>query len=338
MGCARYMASLSLTLAVSGASIAGAAPSTGQELAIDPGRVILMDVVRTGQKLVAVGERGVIMSSSADAKTWQVRRVATTRTLTSVAFGDENVGVAVGHGATLLRTGDGGQTWVKVDAADVGGDSLLGVTALGGSVFVAYGAFGLYLETHDGGKSWTRRTLDLRNPGGKVATAAADKDETGNEDFDRHIAKVLNVGKDLLLVGESGTLARSTDRGETWTKIPTPYRGSYFGALFTPRNTLLVFGMRGNVFRSTDSGTTWAPVELNTKNGLNGGVLLSDGRIVLVGNNGLVAVSEDDGITFSNSIAAGGRDIAQAGQAADGTVVAVGAAGVRDIALAARKN
>ncbi|OLF53200.1 WD40/YVTN/BNR-like repeat-containing protein [Pseudomonas chlororaphis] len=279
---------------------------------IDPARIILLDIQRVGSQLFSAGERGWILRSTDDGGHWQAIRTPADRTLTGLAFADERLGIAVGHGATLLRTTDGGQQWTAIPVEDIGHDSLLGVTHLGGQHFVAYGAFGHYLESLDGGSSWSRKTVL-------------------NEDFDRHIAKVLKAGPDLFLFGESGTLLRSRDLGQNWEALQSPYEGSFFGGLQTPSGALLAFGMRGNLYRSSDQGQSWQLIPLSVKVAVQGGQVLSDGRIALVGNAGLLALSQDDGRSFSLSKAAHGG-LSQIVAVADGAL-AVGETGVQYLSL-----
>ena len=54
-------------------------------------RVILLDVAMAGKRLVAVGERGVVMASDDNGVTWVGTRAPVTRTLTAVTFIDANV-------------------------------------------------------------------------------------------------------------------------------------------------------------------------------------------------------------------------------------------------------
>jgi photosystem II stability/assembly factor-like uncharacterized protein len=273
-------------------------------------RIVLMEIVRTGDRLVAVGERGFTLVSDDEGRSWKAHPTPVDRTLTGVAFKDAGTtGVAVGHGGTVIRTEDGGQNWHRVPLADAGSDSLLGVVNLGGDHFVAYGAFGLYFDSVDAGKTWQKRMVL-------------------SEDFDRHISQVLPVGtSSLLLVAESGTLARSDDGGATWTALTSPYQGSYFGALVTRSGAILVFGMRGNVYRSTDMGATWQKIPLATTVSLMYGQQLEDGRVLLVGNSGLIALSKDDGQTLDLHWSPARRGFA--GLAEDGQqIILVGETGV----------
>jgi photosystem II stability/assembly factor-like uncharacterized protein len=230
------------------------------------------------------------------------------RTLTSVAFKDAHAGVAVGHGASVVRTEDGGATWSRVPLEEAEPESLLGVANLGGDHFVAYGAFGMYFDSTDAGRTWQRRTV--------IA-----------EDFDRHISQVLPIGSSLFLVAESGTLARSDDGGTTWVALTSPYAGSYFATLVTKGGALLAFGMRGNVYRTTDLGATWQKVDLATTASLMSGRQLADGRILLVGNSGLLAVSKDDGQTLDLHWSPARRGFAALAETS-GEVILVGESGI----------
>jgi photosystem II stability/assembly factor-like uncharacterized protein len=258
-----------------------AAPAKKSGIVVDirKDRIFLMDVALAGNRVVAVGERGFTLVSDDAGKSWKAIASPVTRTLTGVAFKDAKVGVAVGHGASVVRTDDGGGTWTHVPLPEAEPESLLGVTYLGGDRFAAYGAFGMYFDSADAGRTWTKRMIE-------------------SEEFDRHISQVLPVGASLLMVAESGTLARSDDGGATWTPITSPYQGSYFGALATRDGAIVAFGMRGNVYRTTDFGTTWQQVALDTTQSLMAGRQLADGRVLLVGNTGLLAVSKDDGQTL----------------------------------------
>jgi photosystem II stability/assembly factor-like uncharacterized protein len=138
---------------------------------------------------------------------------------------------------------------------------------------------------------------------------------------------VIKVGSTLLLVAESGTLARSDDDGANWTRLESPYEGSWFNALEVDDGTVLVFGMRGNVYRTADLGATWDKVPLSTTASLMGGTQLSDGRVLLVGNTGLLALSADRGRTLELHWSPASRGFAQVIET-DGRLLTVGEAGV----------
>jgi photosystem II stability/assembly factor-like uncharacterized protein len=275
---------------------------------VKPNRIYLTDITRAGSRLITVGERGFTLVSDDEAKNWKAVATPVNRTLTSIAFNDDKLGVAVGHGGTLVRTEDGGNSWSAVPMDDAYGESLLGVSALGDGKFAAYGAFGMYFDTLDGGKSWTKRTII-------------------SEDFEAHISEVVLDKGVLWLVGEAGTLARCDELCSAYVQVPSPYTGSFFGMLVAKDGALLIFGMRGSVYRSADGGATWQKVEIDTTASFNGGRVMSDGRIMLVGNAGLVATSSDNGQTFTLEWSKAGKGFS-ALEEIPGGVVVVGEAGV----------
>jgi photosystem II stability/assembly factor-like uncharacterized protein len=302
-------------------------------VAIKPDRIILLDIDNTGDRLVAVGERGFVLYSDDEGEGWTARPTPVTRTLTGVAFKDQQTGVAVGHGGSVVRTEDAGATWSQVQVEEAGTDSLLDVQHLGGDHFVAYGAFGLYLDSTDAGRSWTRRTIlgsaSTDDASNEASEPPADEEEAEflDEGFDRHISRVIQVDSTLLLVAESGTLARSDDGGANWTRLESPYEGSWFDALEIADGSVLVFGMRGNVFRTADLGATWEKVPLGTTASLMGGAQLADGQILLVGNTGLLALSTDRGRTLELHWSPASKGFSQVVEA-DGRLLAVGEGGV----------
>jgi len=292
------------------APAAGAAAGTvrsGTVVEINPNRIYLMDVEKAGERLVAVGERGFALISDDAGKSWRAVGTPVVRALTGVAFNGDKLGVAVGHGGSLVRTEDGGDTWTDVPMDEAYGESLLGVTALGDGKFAAYGAFGQYFDSLDGGKSWTKRTVI-------------------SEEFENHISQVVPVNGTLWMVTEYGTIARCDAECTDFVEVPSPYSGSFFGMVAAQDGALVLFGMRGTIFRSADAGATWQKIETDTTATFNSGRTLSDGRIILVGNAGLVATSTDNGQSFKIEWSPASRGYSALVEAGGGLVV-VGEAG-----------
>ncbi len=248
-------------------------------------RMLLLEGVRVGSELLVVGERGTILRSSDQARTWQAAPRVAPGTLTSISFPPSPAasprGWAVGHDALILATSDAGRTWKKQFQGDNLQDSFLDVIALDAQHVIAVGAYATYLETKDGGFTWTKRKIT-------------------EDDF--HFNRITQgPSGTLYLGGERGTLLRSTDAGATWTRIAAPYEGSFFGVLPLAERTLLAHGLRGQVFRSNDDGATWERIATPDPVILATAVRIQDGTIVLAGSAGTLLVSRDDGKTFLQS-------------------------------------
>ena len=72
---------------------------------------MLLDITNAGSRLVAVGERGHVLSSDDRGRTWTQRPVPMNQMLTAVHFVSEKEGWAVGHDGHVVGSTDGGETW-----------------------------------------------------------------------------------------------------------------------------------------------------------------------------------------------------------------------------------
>ncbi|EKT4524926.1 hypothetical protein QEM13_004259 [Pseudomonas putida] len=298
----------------------GARAAAAEEYSVESARAsqsLLIDVAHAGKRLVVVGDRGHILFSDDQGKTWAQARVPTRQLLTAVFFLDDKRGWAVGHDAQVLASNDGGATWSK-QFEDLAREApLLDVAFLDAQHGFAVGAYGALLETTDGGQHWQDIGERLDNPDQLHLNA---------------IAQVKDAG--LFIVGEQGSMFRSSDNGQSWSVVQSPYEGSLFGVIGTTQaRTLLTYGLRGNLLRSTDFGDTWQPIPLKSARGpfefgLASATLLEDGSLVLVGNSGSVLRSQDDGQSFSVYNRADRIALSAATGLADGGLLLVGQGGV----------
>jgi photosystem II stability/assembly factor-like uncharacterized protein len=314
--CASALAAES-TPPVAAASAAGDTTVYAMESA-KASRTLLLDVTHAGKRMVAVGDRGHIIYSDDQGKTWTQAKVPTRQLLTAVYFVDDQHGWAVGHDAQILASSDGGATWIK-QFEDLKREApLLDVWFKDLSTGIAVGAYGALLETTDGGQHWQDIGERLDN----------------EDQFHLNgIAYVKDAG--VFIVGEQGSMFRSSDDGQTWEKLEGPYHGSLFGAVATAEsNTLLAYGLRGNLFRSTDFGSTWEPIALQGERGplefgIANAALLPDNTIVLVGNGGSVMRSTDDGLSFTVANRPDRISLAAVTEDDKGNLILVGQGGVR---------
>jgi photosystem II stability/assembly factor-like uncharacterized protein len=291
-----WLSALVLASAAGGAAAEPATYSTIAPLAVHS---LLLDVTRAGSRLVAVGDRGHILLSDNDGEAWRQARVPSLALLTGVHFAGDTLGWAVGHDEVILRTTDGGENWARVHYAPEKQQPLLDVWFRDASHGIAVGAYGTLLHTSDGGLTWTRQPFSPQVSAG-VSAVTAETDEYA-EDFpaDPHLNKIARsaTGK-LYLAAEAGHLFRSDDDGQTWTTLPSPYEGSFFGVLPLDGEALLAFGLRGHLFLSTDAGQSWTDIDTGTGAMLTDGVRLDPQTIAIVGLGGARLISDDGGITF----------------------------------------
>lgn len=241
-------------------------------------RMLLLDAARTGDAIIAVGERGTILRSVDQAATFAPITSPARATLTGVSFSGAT-GWTVGHDALILASTDGGKTWRQQYQAENLQDSFLDVLAIDARHVIAVGAYGLCVVTTDGGQTWTQRKP---------------------LDDDCHFNRISRGPTGTLyLAGERGTLLRSTDAGATWTPIRAPYEGSFYGILPLAEKALLAYGLRGHIYRSIDDGATWTSVTTPAPVLLATAAQLAPGTIALAGHSRTLLVSHDGGQTFA---------------------------------------
>lgn len=274
-----------------------------------PQRAVILATATAGRRLIAVGERGVALWSDDDGRSWRQAKVPVSVTLTAVCFADARVGWAVGHGAVILQTADGGSSWsrkydgyllakaasaslsqvgaqphnhgatsdsqsasLKLLAEPVADKPLLDVQFVDAKVGFAVGAYGLLLGTKDGGNTWELARQKLDNP--KAL----------------HLNAIRMRGRSVLIAGEQGTAYLSTDGGDTFRSLVTPYRGSYLAAALLPSGGLVLAGLRGSLFVSLDSDRAWTTVKLPTSAGLTVLDFAGDGEIRVGAQSGRIFV------------------------------------------------
>ncbi len=284
---------------------------------------LLLDGAVQEDLAVAVGERGHVLVSRDQGRTWNQSQVPTQATLTAVYLHNNTLGWAVGHDAVILRTRDGGETWEKVHSAPEEERPLLDIWFRDERHGFAIGAYGYFLATEDGGDNWAPV---------EIGATDEEEDEFYGGGFDYHLNHLaLSASGRLFIAAEAGTVYRSDDGGESWVSLPSPYEGSFFGSLPLDDDALLLFGLRGHLYRSGDAGETWTRVETSTTAMITDGIRLQDGTVILSGLSGTQLVSHDGGLTFTPLQRDDRLGIASILQTDDGGLILVGEGGVRRI-------
>lgn len=270
-----------------------------------PERCVLLGIAKSGDRLVAVGERGIIMFSDDHDDAWHQAKVPTSVTLTDVAFPTKGIGWAIGHSGTVLHTTNGGETWTRqldgVTAARIAYDDAKEYAASAGKdnpsaarflsdaqmliddgpdkpfldlhfsnekEGIIVGAYGLIFHTGDGGNTWQSWMTRVDNPDGF------------------HFYTIQQTGNDIYLAGEQGLCFRSLDGGKSFQKIDTGYRGSYFASTIMGNGMFVIAGMRGNVYGSMDHGATFNRMEVPVPVSIMACLSTEEGVIVLVNQAG----------------------------------------------------
>jgi photosystem II stability/assembly factor-like uncharacterized protein len=325
---------LACALSVTVAARAPAAQLLG--LSAEPARLaahsLLIAIAAAGERLVAVGDRGIIVLSDDKGASWlQAASVPTQALLTGVCFLDARHGVAVGHDEVILTTADGGRTWQRTHYAPEAQRPLLDVWCGAGERVIAVGAYSTYLTSTDGGASWNEVRFQPA-PRRRAAAPAPRQAAVEAAGGGYHLNRVVSAaGARLYIAGESGHLYRSDDSGATWQELASPYAGSFFDVLPLSGDAVLALGLRGSLYRSEDAGASWQKIATGTVEMLDGGATFAGAGVAIVGLSGVVLISRDGGRSFTLAQQSDRSGLSAALSVGDGKLAAVGEHGAQVI-------
>lgn len=272
-----------------------------------------MAVAEAGDRLVAVGLRGLVIVSADGGKSWKQASVPVQSDLLAVHFPVPTTGWIVGHDGLVLRSDDGGSSWVKqLDMRSAGpafrrhyqaraaaGDGAavralkqveqnfkpgtalpyLDVWFEDAQRGYAVGSYGLLIATTDGGKTWTPWF-----------------DRIDNDQL--NLNSVRGIHGDVLIAGEQGRVYRLDRAKGFFESTNTGYAGSFFG-LVGNSNARLAFGLRGVVYRSDAKGREWQELKMPSEATIAAGsVDPASSRFLLVNGAGQILVGDAEGQSF----------------------------------------
>jgi photosystem II stability/assembly factor-like uncharacterized protein len=290
---------------------------------------------------VVVGDSGAILWTDDAGKSWKraktpaddelpridrsrLWRVVFLNASTGVIIGrlmpgwrTEDIGIADGNQGVVLRTEDGGKTWLRVKMPRAV-DALWSVE-FSGPRGIVVGDRGIVLRTADAGKTWTQ----------VVTPADAKSDLRGG---------VLLGPAGGVVVGNHGTTLLTDDAGATWQRAKTPsdVTNNLRKVVLLKGGTGIAVGGEGTLLRTGDYGETWTraskPTSIASERWaaeLWAASFLADGKAgVAVGDKGTILHTDDGGVSWVQAEGPGPTGSLQAVALTETwTGVAVGAKG-----------
>ncbi len=208
--------------------------------------------------------------------------------LSQVKFANSNTGYAVSWGGNILKTVDGGQTWLVLSPGVVlRFNSIFCVDAC---IVYAVGFEGTIVKTTDGGDHWT---LQNTSEGKELTSVWFTNCSTG-------FAVGLTRPEDGYSV-----VYKTTNGGNTWNLRNTGMTFQFFSVCFIDSLTGYLSGKDplsgyAAVLKTTNSGNTWTAVPLGAVNFFNDISFPSRDTGYVVGNEGFMRRTVDGGNTWSS--------------------------------------
>ena len=254
---------------------------------------VQLAVARAGDRLVSVGEQGIVLLSDDNGQSWnQAQHVPVSVTLTDVEFVSDTEGWAVGHSGVVLRTDTAGQQWEKTmtgqevaatiqKALQTLPETEPGITALKrnasyltgdepildvhfsetGREGWLLGAYGIALHSRDAGQTWESAFSETANPNSY------------------HLYQYVTApGNKSFIVGERGLTSGSVSGSDGFEALPIDYQGTFFGGIGSANGQVILFGLRGTVWVG-DRGV-WSRIPSGSQASFSAGVATPKGIVL----------------------------------------------------------
>lgn len=266
---------------------------------------LLLDIVKSGDSLIAVGERGHILLSD-DGVKWQQIETPSLATLTAAYFVGAH-GWVVGHDASILKSADGGRSWQLQYFDPQLERPFLDVIFFDEQHGIAIGAYGAFYRTTDAGLNWKSELHpEFLSPDDQAYLQDVKLEDEGFylqelSSILPHLNSVSSKAGRLYLAGEAGLLATSDDQGYSWKRMEIDYFGSFFDLTETLSGRIFAAGLRGNLFEYLQTEQQWQRLETGSKSSLNGVISIDEENSMVVGNNGAMLSISPNSIEFNQA-------------------------------------
>lgn len=262
---------------------------------------------------------------------WVATRIAPAKQdLNTVFFLDGKRGWAGGDDGFMIRTEDGGVTWVNqtVGTREAINDIYFrdkdhGFLIAGDSIFRTDEAGTRWYEARrfapaefDGAtvefycirfpskkKGWVVGSISKRD---RVVDSILVYTDNGGDTWQRQRApsssELIHVDFDNdrrgWIVGAGGTILHTDDAGDTWTRQSSGTAATLYHVDFRNEKKGLAVGEKGTILRTGDGGATWAPVTTNVRSTLLSVEFVNEDEGWAVGRGGTILRTGDGGLTW----------------------------------------
>jgi photosystem II stability/assembly factor-like uncharacterized protein len=260
-----------------------------------------------------LADRNILMKSTDNGITWAVKQIPYTGTAYSMHFTSATTGFVVGGSGNILKTTDSGLNWSA--SSVIAKYGLLDVYFPNPNLGFAVGD-DYVLKTINGGETWDSlnigswRLTSVHFSDNNHGFAPTDyngivfrttnsgnswyQDSTGFESQSYY--SVFSIDANTAYVGgNSGTIVKTTDGGQTWNSVsPLPSGSSYVYALaFSSAAVGYACSSAGDICKTTNGGNNWVTLFSSPQDYINAISIGTGGNGFAVGSSGLLVKTTD---------------------------------------------
>jgi len=228
-------------------------------------------------------------------------------------FLNATIGFAAGNKSDFLKTTDSGATWTVVPTA-FPGPQIFDVTGISCAselvCLVTTNPNVGYVRTVDGGASWSgsssalpnaAKFIDARNAVAVGARGAVSISSDAGASFTPATSSAsgsftgirADSSKSAFLYGAEGSIARSTNGGQSWNTLVLPFESKILDVTSTSRSRIFAL-TSGGIQRSSNGGIKWKRIRIRSSVKPKAIFAWKPSRVLIVGSKG-VRVSTRNG-------------------------------------------
>lgn len=208
-----------------------------------------------------VGQDGVILRTTDRNGPWTLLRSPTTRDLHSISFTNFANLYICGKGGTVYKSGNVGSSWTNVAPSGATAD-FYRIDFMARDTGWVMGSNGTIYRTYIPSTSeviWT----PLPTPANAKVTYRGSSFRSSSVGFQQGLGWV---------VGDSGVVIKTTNMGDSWTKIDVGTTANLKSINFVDPRRGWILGDNGTIIATVDSGKRWAPLTAPNAKNIAGGV------------------------------------------------------------------
>lgn len=195
----------------------------------------------------------------------------------------DDEGWVVGQRGVIFHSTDGGLRWERQQSTTEA--SLMGVCFVNNTKGFVIGSGSTLLTTEDGGKTWTQYPLELASilPEQLIERGVISLNFYGI---------FFRDGTQGWIVGDNGIVLSSSDGGGKWEVLRVGLFPTLFSVLFRDDSEGWAVGQNGLLLHTADGGKDWEELKANTEENLYK-VCMKDDFWIVAGDNGTMLQSND---------------------------------------------
>ncbi|MEQ8189025.1 MAG: YCF48-related protein [Candidatus Eremiobacterota bacterium] len=208
---------------------------------------------------------------------WKILNSGTLENLHAVHFVDENTGWVAGNKGVILKTIDGGNTWLRQRTGIT--TTLLDIYFIDNNIGWAVGVQGMILCTINGGITWNIQRSNVPD----------------------QICGIYFIDSVTGWCAGGNKILHTTNGGNTWDVSEIKSQRLHFTSIhFVNELTGWVVGNDGMIFNTSDGGKKWIEQSLKRPNTFYGVYFINEKMGWILGNGGLILYTENGGNTWSS--------------------------------------